>query len=109
MSHPRTLSIVALTGCLLLNSVVGLHAQSDAETAFQNARAAYQAEQFEQARDLARTASQTDAKNPDVWLLVGKSHFQLGELDQALVAWQSVILTFPGCQTAWWLPCSFFS
>ena len=72
-------------------------------------RAAYQAEQFEQARDLARTASQTDAKNPDVWLLVGKSHFQLGELDQALVAWQSVILTFPGCQTAWWLPCSFFS
>ena len=90
MSRCRKTSIVALAGCLFLTSISGLHAQSDAETALQKARQAYQAEQFDRARDLARQASQTDARNPDVWLLVDRSHFQLGELvpedDAALYA-----------------------
>ena len=100
MSRCRTLSIVALTGCLFLTSVAQLHAQSDAEIALQNARAAFQAEQFERARDLSRTASQTDAKNPDVWLLLGKAHLQLGELDQALTAWRTLLRLAPGHEYA---------
>jgi tetratricopeptide (TPR) repeat protein len=95
MSRCRKLSIVALTGCLLLTSAAGLHAQSDAETALENARVAYQADQFEEARDQAKKASQTAARNPDVWLMLGKAHFQLGELDEALVAWRNLLKLAP--------------
>ncbi|MDA0285549.1 MAG: tetratricopeptide repeat protein, partial [Planctomycetota bacterium] len=95
MSRRRKLSIVALTGSLFLTSAAGLHAQSDAELALQNARKAYQADDYELARDLARQASQTDAKNPDVWLLLGKAHYQLGELDQTLGAWRALLRLAP--------------
>ena len=100
MSRRRKLSIVALTGSLFLTSAAGLHAQSDAELALQNARKAYQADEYELARDLARQASQTDAKNPDVWLLLGKAHYQLGELDQTLGAWRSLLRLAPNHEYA---------
>ena len=93
MSRFRKLTIVALTGCLLLSSVASLQAQSDAETALQRAREAYQAERFDEARNFASMATQTDGKNPDVWLLLGKAQFQLGELDQALASWR-ILLKF---------------
>jgi len=73
MSRFRKLTIVALTGCLLFSFAAGLQAQSDAETALKTARDAYQAERFDEARKFAASASQTDRKNPDVWLLLGKA------------------------------------
>jgi tetratricopeptide (TPR) repeat protein len=100
MSRFRKLTIVALTGCLLLSSVAGLRAQSDAETAFKKARDAYQAERFDEARNFARAASQTDRKNPDVWLLLGKAQFQLGEVDQALAAWRTLLKFGPNHEYA---------
>jgi len=95
MSRFRNLTIVALTGCLLLSSAAGLQAQSDAETSLARARKAYQAERFDEARNFARAASQTDRKNPDVWLLLGKAHFQLGEVDQALASWRTLLKLAP--------------
>ncbi|MFT5094205.1 MAG: tetratricopeptide (TPR) repeat protein, partial [Porticoccaceae bacterium] len=100
MSRFRKLTIVALTGCLLLSSAAGLQAQSDAETALKNAREAYQAERFDEARNFARAASQTDRKNPDVWLLLGKAHFQLGEVDQALASWRTLLKLAPNHEYA---------
>jgi tetratricopeptide (TPR) repeat protein len=95
MSRCRKLSTLALTGCFLISAVARLQAQSDADVALKNAREALQAEQFERARDLASTASQTDRKNPDVWLLLGKAQFQLGELDQALASWRMLLQLAP--------------
>jgi thioredoxin-like negative regulator of GroEL len=78
MSRFRSFSIVALTGCLFLNFTAELQAQSDAETSLKIAREAFAAEQYTQARDAAQQASQTDAGNPDIFLLLGKAHLQLG-------------------------------
>lgn len=95
MSRFHQLTIVALAGCLLLSSVSVLPAQSDAETALQKAREAYQAERFQEAYEYARTASQTDQKNPDVWLLLGRAQYQLGKLDEALIAWRTLLKLAP--------------
>ncbi len=100
MSRFCKLTIVALTGCLLLSSVASLQAQSDAETALTNARESYQAERFDEARIFASTASQTDQKNPDVWLLLGKAQFQLGELDQSLASWRNLLKLAPNHEYA---------
>ncbi len=100
MSRYCKLTIVTLTGCLLLSSAASLQAQSDAETALQNAREAYAAEQFDEARNLASSASQTDRKNPDVWLLLGKAQFQLGELEQALNSWRLLLKLAPNHEYA---------
>ena len=100
MSRLCKLTTVALAGCLLLSSVADLQAQSDAETALKDARDAYQAERFDAARNLASQASQTDQKNPDVWLLLGKAQFQLGELDQALTSWRTLLKLAPNHEYA---------
>ena len=66
-------------------------AQSDAEIAMQKARTAFQGEQYTTARDLLITASQTDRENPDIFLLLGKAHYQLGDVDKAIVAWKRTL------------------
>ncbi len=50
---------------------------------------------FSEARDLAQKASETDPKNPDVFLLLGKAHYQLGELDEAMAAWNQTLALAP--------------
>ena len=100
MSFPRTLFRAALATCFVMASAQLALAQSDAEIAMNEARAAFLNEDFEQARDLAAKASQTDAQNPDVFLLLGKAHLHLGELDQALAAMQSVIRLAPNHEYA---------
>ena len=70
-------------------------AQADAQQAYQKAKAAYEAGKFAEARDLAKTASQTDPKNPEVFLLLGKAHYQLGELDEAIAAWKQTLALAP--------------
>ncbi|PHS10297.1 MAG: hypothetical protein COA78_11475 [Blastopirellula sp.] len=71
------------------------HAQSDAEIALDKARTAYVNEQFEQARDLLITAVQTAGNNPDIHLLLGKSYYQLGEVDKAILAWKNTLKLAP--------------
>ncbi len=68
---------------------------SDAQQALQKARTAYDAGKFSEARDLAQKASETDPKNPDVFLLLGKAHYQLGELDEAMAAWNQTLVLAP--------------
>ncbi len=86
----------AIAALLWLSTSPGaLWAQSDAEMALNNARTAFANEQFETARDLLKTAGQTDADNPDVFLLLGKAHYQLGEVDQAIAAWKRTLKLAP--------------
>ena len=85
---------------LITTALVGVMApaalaQADAQAAWQQAKAAYQAGKFPEARDLAKKAAQTDAKNAEVFLLLGKAHYQLGELDDALAAWKRTLALAP--------------
>jgi tetratricopeptide (TPR) repeat protein len=70
-------------------------APTDSRQALEAARAAYQAGNFDQARDLALKASQTDPKNPEAHLLLGMARYQLGELDEAIAAWKRTLQLAP--------------
>lgn len=70
-------------------------AQADAQQAYQQAKAAHQAGKWAEARDLARKAAQTDPKNPEVFLLLGQAQYQLGELNEAVAAWQQTLKLAP--------------
>jgi len=83
---PALLSLVCLLG-----SASPALAQADAREAYAEAKAAFSAGEFEKARELAESASQTDPRNPEVFLLLGKAHYQLGELSEAVAAWQRTL------------------
>ena len=73
----------------------GASAQADAQAAYQQAKTAYESGDFAKARDLLKQAAATDAKNPEVFLLLGKAHYQLGELDEAIAAWRQTLALAP--------------
>ncbi|MBN1852575.1 MAG: tetratricopeptide repeat protein [Pirellulales bacterium] len=68
---------------------------ADAEQAMQEARAAYDAKDFEKARDLALKASETDPDNAEVHLLLGLARYQLGEVHDAIAAWKRTLQLAP--------------
>jgi len=72
-----------------------LLAQADAEAAFEQGKTAYTGGQFEKARDLFLKASQTDARNPEVFLWLGKAEYQLGAVDKAIDAWTKTLKLAP--------------
>ena len=37
----------------------------------------------------------TDADNPDIYLLLGKSHYQLGNVEQAIASWKTTLRLAP--------------
>ena len=96
----RSAFLLSVATLFLSMAVIGATAppalaQADAQAAFQQAKAAFQAGKFAEARDLAKKAAETDAKNPEVFLLLGKAHYQLGELDDALAAWKRTLALAP--------------
>lgn len=70
-------------------------AQVDAQAAYQQAKAAYAAGNFTAARDAAQKAAQTDPKNPEVFLLLGRAQYQLGAIDDAVTAWKKTLELAP--------------
>ncbi len=62
--------------------------QGEAELAYQEARGLYASEQYAQARDLLRSACELAPERADLFLLLGKAHYQLVELEAAGSAWQ---------------------
>ncbi len=70
-------------------------AQSDAEIALNKARGAYEAGEYDVARDQLRVASQTAPQNPDIFLLLGKAHYALGEVPEAMAAWRKTLKLAP--------------
>ncbi|MEK6233177.1 MAG: tetratricopeptide repeat protein, partial [Planctomycetales bacterium] len=95
MSCSRKRRLGLVVSCLLAVAAAPALGQSDAEKALDAARKSFAEEQFDKARDLLITASQTDAKNPDIRLLLGKAHYQLGELNEAMAAWRAVLRLAP--------------
>jgi tetratricopeptide (TPR) repeat protein/thioredoxin-like negative regulator of GroEL len=91
----QRLVIGVLPAVILVAAVSRAVAQADAQAAYQQAKTAYQAGQFPQARDAAKRAAETDPKNAEVFLLLGKAQYQLGELDEALAAWKQTLTLAP--------------
>ena len=86
-----TLLVATSSAALAQSAVEG----ADAEAAMKQARAAYQAADYPLSRDLAKKASETDPNNPEVHLLLGQAHYQLGELDEAITAWKRTLRLAP--------------
>ncbi|KKM07297.1 hypothetical protein LCGC14_1735390, partial [marine sediment metagenome] len=70
-------------------------AQADAKAAFDAGKAAYAKGDFEKAREQFEGASKTDVRNPEAFLWLGRSHYQLGELDKAVAAWTRALALAP--------------
>ena len=90
----RLVTIILLTAVIGASSP-GVLAQADAEAAFEQGKTVYADGQFTQARDLLLKASQTDTRNPEVFLWLGKAEYQLGAVEKAIAAWTKTLKLAP--------------
>ena len=86
--------LVILTGAILIAPCVAL-AQADAQEAFDAGRAAFDEQNFAAARDLFARAAELDANSASAFLWLGKAHYQLGDVDQAIAAWTRTLELAP--------------
>ncbi|MDB5289783.1 MAG: hypothetical protein JWL69_1024, partial [Phycisphaerales bacterium] len=70
-------------------------AEADAAQAYQDGKAAFAAGQFDKARELFAKASETDVKNPEVFLMLGKADYELGKVSEAIAAWSKTVELAP--------------
>ncbi|HEX2973771.1 MAG TPA: tetratricopeptide repeat protein, partial [Tepidisphaeraceae bacterium] len=87
-------------GSVLTMGVLGASADNvlafaDSRSAYDTGKTAYQAGDFEKAREQFLTASQTDPQNAEVFLWLGKAHYQLGSLNEAIAAWDATLKLAP--------------
>ncbi len=81
-------TVIAATAPLAL-------AQAEAKQAFEAGKTAFEAGELEKARQLLEKASQTDVRNPEVFLWLGKACYQLGQVDRAIAAWSRTLRLAP--------------
>jgi len=84
----RRMTLFVLAG-LVIASPAAVLAQADAKQAFELGKKVFEQGNYEAARDQFAKAAQTDVKNSEVFLWLGKAHYQLGELDEAIAAWKT--------------------
>lgn len=92
----RFITLISLAVIIIIgvSSPVVL-AQADAAAAFEQGKAAYASGQWTSARDLFLKASHTDTRNPEVFLWLGKTEYQLGAVDKAIAAWKRTLKLAP--------------
>ena len=78
MHFSRMLILSVTVTCATWAAAVPARAQTEAELAYGNAKLLFEKGDWAQARDLLVAASQTDDKNPDIFVLLGKAEYQLG-------------------------------
>src|SRR4051812_47028970 len=88
----RALLMAAVLSCGISSVSFG---QEDASAAFKAGKTAFEAGQFDKAREQFQTASQTDNKNPEVFLWLGKAQYQLGQVDAAITSWKKTTALAP--------------
>ncbi len=74
---------------------VPARAQADAAAAFSRGKTAYETGDFPAAATLFDQAARTDANNPETWLWLGRARYQLGAVDEAIVAWRKAVELAP--------------
>ncbi len=90
----RAIGFQLLILCLFLPAAPAL-GQADAAEAFEAGKAAFAEEDYAAARDAFAKAAETDNRNAEVFLWLGKAHYRLGELDEALEAWRRTLALSP--------------
>jgi len=89
------LSLVAiLTGLVLVAPCAAL-AQASASEAFEAGQAAFDQQDFAEARDLFARATELAPDDAGAFLWLGKAHYQLGEVRQAIAAWTRTLEISP--------------
>ena len=86
---------VALLGAVLAASASVSWGQADARAAFDAGKTAYLAGDFDKARDQFLAASRTDTQNPEVFLWLGRTQYQLGAVNDAVAAWTTTLRLAP--------------
>ena len=87
--------LAAAVAAVLGISVASAPAQTDARESYDLGKKAFVAGQFDKSRELLLSASQLDAKSPEVHLWLGKACYELGLLDEALTAWNRTLELAP--------------
>ena len=90
----RAIGFQLLILCLFLPAAPAL-GQADAAEAFEAGKAAFAEEDYAAARDAFARAAETDNRNAEVFLWLGKARYRLGELDEALEAWRRTLALSP--------------
>ncbi|MGA2501716.1 MAG: tetratricopeptide repeat protein, partial [Tepidisphaeraceae bacterium] len=91
----RRIASAVLAAAVMATSAHVVYAQVDAKAAFESGKQAYTAGLFEKAKDQFAAATQTDNKNPETFLWLGKADYQLGQIDAALAAWTRTLQLAP--------------
>lgn len=90
----RSIKFFGLTLVLLAFSVVG-SAEEKPWDAINSGKSLYEQGRFGEARNQFLKASQIDPSNAGVFLMLGKSHYQLGEVEEAIAAWSKTVKLAP--------------
>ena len=90
----RVMILIVVPVVICMTGLAGL-AQTDAQEDYRAGKAAYEAGRFADSRDFFAKASQTDTRNPEVFLWLGKAHYQLGELEASIKAWRRTLALAP--------------
>ena len=91
----QAVGIIALAAVLAGLTPREALGQANAQADFAAGQQAYTAGHYAQARDLFAQAAATDTKNAEVFLWLGKSQYQLGEVDKAMEAWRQTVALAP--------------
>jgi len=95
MRRQLWLTVFGLVLITLLGNQRAAFSQADAGQAYQAAKQAYAEGDFTTAQQQATAAAKTDTKNPEVFLLLGKAEYQLGEVEKAMAAWRQTLRLAP--------------
>jgi len=91
--------IIPISILLVLFVSAPLLAEQVAAESFNDGRKAFNEENYEQALALFLKARETDAKNPEVHIWLGKTYLALGQIDEAVKSWEEALALAPGNAT----------
>jgi len=89
--HRKTALLIVAS----LAAVTVLAAPAWGQNTLEAGKKAYLARQYERARDQLEMASRRTPTDPEVFLWLGKAHYQLGQLSGAMAAWRQTLKLAP--------------
>ena len=91
--HRQTALLIVAS--LAAGAVLAAPAPAWGQNTLEAGRKAYLAGQYERARDQLEMASRRTPTDPEVFLWLGKAHYQLGQLSGAMAAWRQTLKLAP--------------
>ncbi len=89
------LSLLTILAAVVLAAPCMALAQADEQGAFDAGLAAFEQENFAEARDLFARAAELEPDSAPAFLWLGKAHYLLGDVDEAIAAWTATLRIAP--------------